>query len=140
MKAIQFKTIEPSWSYAKIQKHELTDEVDLLQLGQTKQLFFEQTGFDMPQASLSNAWPTKEEPGNQFKFISIWLEIDQDLTTIERSTYSLLEWVGDIGGLFDGLLYLCGYLISPFAGMSMRAMLTSEAFKTEKTNSESLKQ
>ena len=31
---------------------------------------------------------------------------------IERQTYSLLEWVGDVGGLYDGLLIVLGPIFS----------------------------
>ena len=38
-----------------------------------------------------------------------------DELKIERQTYSALEWLGDIGGLFD-MLKLLGYmLVIPFS-------------------------
>lgn len=38
-----------------------------------------------------------------------------DMKVIERKTYSLLEWIGDVGGLFDGLIYLGSIFITPIA-------------------------
>ena len=42
------------------------------------------------------------------------LMYDQDMTVIERSTYSLLELLGDVGGLIDGLRYIGIIILSPF--------------------------
>ena len=42
-----------------------------------------------------------------------------DLKIIERSTYSILEWLGDVGGLFDMLCLIGGFLIGPLATYSL---------------------
>ena len=47
--------------------------------------------------------------------------MDPSLTTIERQTYSLLDWIGDVGGLFDGLKVLGTFLIAPVATFAMQA-------------------
>ena len=39
-------------------------------------------------------WPSK------YKYTSINLYQEHDLEVTERSTYSVLDWLGDIGGLF----------------------------------------
>jgi len=36
---------------------------------------------------------------------------------IERQTYSALEYLGDLGGLFDALGYLGSALVAPIAAM-----------------------
>lgn len=52
-----------------------------------------------------------------------------DLKITERSTYGILEWLGDIGGLYDAL-YLIGLaLVSPFAKFSLNNELISALFK-----------
>ena len=48
------------------------------------------------------------------------LNLNRNIVVIERQTYSLLEWVGDIGGLFDGLYYIMRFFIVPIATKSMK--------------------
>ena len=55
----------------------------------------------------------------------------QDLTEIDRKTYSGLEWLGDIGGLFDGLSYLGKIIIGPLATMALNAELLLHIFALE---------
>ena len=40
----------------------------------------------------------------------------------------MLEWLGDIGGLFEGLIYITRFLIGPLASYAMRAELLSQVF------------
>ena len=61
--------------------------------------------------------------------------MSQEKTFIERETYSLLDWIGDIGGLFDGLCLLASKLIAPIAAYAMRFELLSQTFKRISTGS-----
>ena len=65
--------------------------------------------FKYAKASRYADWP------NSYKFTGIDLKYDVDLKVIERSTYSLLDWLGDVGGLYDGLKLIGTALVSPFA-------------------------
>ena len=47
---------------------------------------------------------------------------------IERSTYTMLEWLGDIGGLFEALVFLGRMTIAPVAAIAMQAKLLTKAF------------
>ena len=42
---------------------------------------------------------------------------------IERQTYSLLDLLGDVGGLFDALKLIGGVLMFPFVQFSLRMTL-----------------
>ena len=64
-------------------------------------------------------FPTPENPDLIYRYGSIYIELSQGLTTIERSTYSSLEWLGDIGGLFDGLKVLAYVIVGPIATFTM---------------------
>ena len=55
--------------------------------------------------------------------------LKQEREIIERSTYSLLDLLGDVGGLFDGLRYLAWGLITPIGAFKMKAELLNKAFK-----------
>ena len=41
----------------------------------------------------------------------------------------MLDWLGDFGGLIDGLYFLCKFLISPVASFSLQATLLSTLFR-----------
>ena len=41
----------------------------------------------------------------------------------------MLEWVGDIGGLFDGLSLIVRLIIAPVAAIAMKAKLLSQLFR-----------
>ena len=60
--------------------------------------------------------------------------LNSDMTVIERKTYSVLEWLGDIGGLFDGLSLIASHLVAPAAAYVMRAELLSKLFEPSKSN------
>ena len=56
-------------------------------------------------------------------FGSIWLEFDSNLYVTERQTYSLLELLGDVGGLFDMMNLLGRALILPIATFALNHLL-----------------
>ena len=41
------------------------------------------------------------------------------MTVIERSTYSFLEWLGDIGGLSDAVFIVGKVLMAPIAVIAL---------------------
>ena len=53
---------------------------------------------------------------------------------IERKTYSVLEWLGDIGGLFEGLSLIASHLVAPAAAYVMRAELLSKLFEPSESD------
>ena len=44
-----------------------------------------------------------ENPDGQYKFASMRINAHQKKFVYNRQTYSLLDWFGDMGGLYDGL-------------------------------------
>lgn len=80
--------------------------------------------FEEPAQSSVREWPTKEK-NNYYKFSSFWIELGQNRVVSERATYGALEWIGDIGGLMDGLSIVGALLAGPVASFSMRASLFS---------------
>ena len=112
---------EASWIGIDVDKHRLVDETDFLQLGSIDEVEYEKFSFIDAQPSALNKWPTKESSSTVYKLSSYWIEFGQSLTETERQTYSFLELLGDVGGLFDGFRYLGGPLIAPFAAFSMKS-------------------
>ena len=46
---------------------------------------------------------------------SYWIEMNQDQSFYERQTYSVLDLLGDAGGLFDALKTIVLFWISPLS-------------------------
>ena len=44
-----------------------------------------------------------EEPNGSYKFGSLEIVANSSTTILSRQTYSILEWLGDVGGLNDSL-------------------------------------
>ena len=63
-----------------------------------------------------------------FKINSYWIELDTSLTKIERQTYGFLDWLGDVGGLLDGLRIIGSVLVAPIAAFSLRIELLAAVF------------
>ena len=82
-------------------------------------------------------WPVKDSitstSGKFYKFNSVVLNLDLELTTFERQTYDLLELIGDIGGLFDGLFLLAYVIIAPIAAIALQSELLTYNFTQEVT-------
>ena len=71
--------------------------------------------------SMFNKWPTEDEPDNIYQFGSFVLMQGQDLTLIDRHTYSGLEWLGDVGGLFGALQAIGLLLVGPISAFNLKA-------------------
>lgn len=50
----------------------------------------------------------------------------------ERETYDVLEWLGDVGGLFDALYYLAYFFVTPLTTYKLRIELLSSVFRSSK--------
>ena len=74
-----------------------------------------------------------------YKFNSFWLELSFSLTTVERQTYSILEWLGDVGGLFEGLNGIGFFLVAPIATYAMRMEILTTTFSFAKSKNETLR-
>lgn len=81
------------------------------------------------QPSSWNKFPTPENPSNKYKYVSLELVVGPDKVIINRESYSMLDWLGDLGGLVDALYYICLTIVAPVAAFSMKAMLLSKIFR-----------
>ena len=43
-----------------------------------------------------------------------------DLTIHNRETFGLIEWIGDIGGVLEGLILFCTPLTAPYAAIALQ--------------------
>ena len=51
------------------------------------------------------------------------ITLNPDVTKVRRKTDSLLDWLGDWGGLLDSLHFLADILISPLSAYMMKSKL-----------------
>ena len=55
--------------------------------------------------------------------ISVTYEVDPNLHLIERTVYTSLDWLGDVGGLMSVLLNIGNFLIMFLSGNGLHYML-----------------
>ena len=60
--------------------------------------------------------------------MSTYLELDTEYLKIERSTYSFLDWLGDVGGLMDGFYLLIGIVFGGLMLLGINSKLLELVF------------
>ena len=58
----------------------------------------------------------------------MWYALSEKRKVHERTTYSLLDWLGDVGGLFDGLFLIVHWLIQPSVAYAAKNMIVAKVF------------
>ena len=124
----QLENTEPTYLAGIMRKNELHDESDYLQFGQEENYEFYAYELPPPKPSSWNVYPTRENPQGIFKYGSIEVNMSQDLITWNRQTYGLLDFIGDLGGLLDGLKFVCTIIIAPFSTFSLSSLLLTTIF------------
>ena len=95
----------------------------MIQLGQFDDIPFTKPTFEEAVPSSLATWPTKENPTALYKINGFWIELSPVLTTFERSTYDVLEWFGDVGGLLEALKILGEFVALPFATYALKSKI-----------------
>ena len=111
-----------------IDQNILLDRAGLLQLTQADEVAFDTLRFEELLQSRVNTWPTDENDYAMYKFNGVAFTRSNQLTSYERQTYSLLELLGDVGGLFDGLTRIIEFLITPSTVLFMKQSLVTRTF------------
>ena len=109
-------------------KHQLGDEVGFVQWGDEEEFEFSSVTFETPRPTAWMDFPTNAQPENKYKFGSLWINLSPDLQVVQRQTYSLLEWLGDIGGLLEALKYLGIVVLLPLRSFMLKNELISTIF------------
>ena len=55
------------------------------------------------------------------------MSLDQLVWT--RQTYSILDWLGDLGGLIEILHHIGGFLVAPITGFTIRSAMLASFFR-----------
>ena len=77
----------------------------------------------------SSSWdnfPTDEAPFAKFKYTSIEINVSPDQRRFNRQTYALLDWLGDTGGLLDGLQLIAHAVFYPFTTFVFNSSLVKQ--------------
>ena len=64
--------------------------------------------------------------------------IKPDVLKVRRKTDSLLDWLGDWGGLLDSLYFIADILVSPLTAYMMKSKLAKLLIKLNPSNSDLL--
>ena len=107
----------------------LEDEAQLLQFGFADVTEFIDYKISVPFGSSWINFPTAEKPSDKFKYISVEFNMSADHNVINRQTYSILDWMGDMGGLVDAFFILGQLLISPVSSFALHSKLLSSMFR-----------
>ena len=65
---------------------------------------------------------------SRYKFFSANLFLSQDIESIDRTTYDLLDMAGDIGGVLEILLFIFKTLSHKFSALRLKAIITNRIF------------
>ena len=79
-----------------MRKNILSDETQVLQLGYSEERIFYSYHRKLPEASSWNIFPSEQNPLSRYKFTSVEVNHSPDQQIINRQTYSILDWLGDI--------------------------------------------
>lgn len=65
----------------------------------------------------------------KYKFTGIELLFDNNVNLVSRETYGFLEFLGDLGGLYDALRIIFGILLAPISSFSLMTNLMINLFR-----------
>ena len=94
---------------------------------------------DQARPSAWNKFPTPDNPDTKYKFNSLFLGFSQASLNIERKTYNFLEWLGDLGGLFDSLVFI-GQAFLPVISFTSRSGILTTFFEEKSQKNEQREQ
>jgi len=80
----------------------------------------------IPQSSAWLDYPDK------YKITGIEIMFSYDIIDYNRQTYSVLEFLGDLGGLYDALYYLGHFIVAHYATRALDTSILSGIFKKRK--------
>ena len=80
---------------------------------------------------MPSAWidDLNEKPDGRRKFTSVTIDLSPNLVVVQRETYDLLTWLGDVGGIADALYLLGNIILMPFTAYSFQSNLLSRMFR-----------
>ena len=68
-----------------------------------------------------------------FKYVGVDVYLSPDLKIWTRETYSILDYLGDLGGLYDALYLILNFIAAPIASFNMQSAIMSDTFTVIKS-------
>ena len=130
----QVDQTRPNWLSGRIKTNLLEDDVGILQYGSASEHTYLDFSISDATPSSWSFYPTAENPSSLYKFTSMEVKTSLDLFTWSRQTYSLLDWLGDIGGLFDALRYLFFSLAYPVSEFALQTSMLASFFRLQQSD------
>ena len=118
----QFNSKTPTFAYVKTSIDLLEDEASNINIGQYTETKYMQLYLGPNEASSWTNFPF------QYKFMSFHFNLDLDILHTNRTSYDVLNMLGDVGGVLGILLTMFRLISSPFAMFRLKAILTSRLF------------
>ena len=70
----------------------------------------------------------------RYKFLSFEMNMFGDRTKWNRQTYSLLDWLGDLGGLTDALYYILKSFVTIYSSFVFQNTMSQSFIKVKNRN------
>ena len=64
-----------------------------------------------------------------YKFASVEIRQEDSIYKVNRQTYNLLEYLGDIGGLLDAMLFIAQLVLWPVYNFNVSSHLMKRMFR-----------
>lgn len=108
--------------------HEHEDETEWIQFGQSVHTKFFSLLANVPEVS---GWTDnlEEKPDGYYKFASITFWPSPEVIYSSRQTYSIFDWLGDIGGLNDALFIILEVMLLPFKKFAYSSFILTQLFR-----------
>ena len=95
--------------------------------------------FDEEYGAKSSAWnnfPTAKNPRSKYKHASLGIMISRDQMIWNRQTYSTLDYLGDLGGLYQALEFIAGWIVAPLTSYALNQTLMTSIYRYKPRESE----
>jgi len=110
----QIDYLKPNFIHSKLQKTILEDDVNFFVQGIETEYEFWDVDIGLPQISSLIHYHT-----GRYKITGLEILGSFDVIRINRETYSLLQFLGDLGGLYDAIFFTGIYMLSKINEVSL---------------------
>ena len=69
-----------------------------------------------------------------YKFASVEIRQEDSIYKVNRQTYNLLEYLGDIGGLLDAMLFIAQLVLWPVYNFNVSSYLMKRMFRKKSSS------
>ena len=128
----QIDVSKPNWFGGKLRRDQLEDEADYIKLGSSDPVDYLSFIVNKPQISAWTTFPKK------YKYTSFEVTLSFDTVITNRETYDFLEYLGDLGGLLEALMWFGNVVMFPIITYYVRNAVASQIFLYKPKKGDSL--